>query len=1090
AAVPFIEPSFEDRGPSVEPVVIEPSKDRSLLLKPYFPPGSWQLDNPIMFDNDRSKLLYKEYHNLDNGRVQLFPCTILFFPSGESAVDSLQRVIILDSPQGALLQFDGPFDPLQGKFSQLQGGQMNGPVTIHGTPSRPGANDALLAKTRDVRLTTEKISTDAPVDFWFGPNEGHGSQMEIQLLPSSKPTTGKQRGPNIGGLESFELMRDVQMRLVPGSGGLMPLDGQRGGQRPTAAGHAAGEQNVLPPSDDRTSGRAADSRTAGNGSPQSPVDIRCRGPFKFDMIRYVATFRDEVDVFRLIQDGPSDWMKCDWLSVYFAPKAVSGDSAAGKSANSTNATPIAADGSQRIPNLEPRRIEARGNPVILHGESNDVDARAEHLDYDIVTGQIALDDSQEVALRQQMNEFHGPSIVYWPGEPGRLGRLQAIGLGWLRGLPPQPAEQDSRAGDPRARQLASPGISQPGLPIAPNHRAASPNAPQFFEAHWSKKLMMRPDGENHLISLIGDARASLTGQGTLSSDEIHLWLKELPPTEKPMAGSPPPRWQVIADRMKAQGHVQIDSPQLTGATSQLEAWFEQAPPSAATDPMTSEGNPFGLVALGPQPGGTNPRTSISANAGSPVGQVRSPPGGPLGGAANGFQTAAEATEQRSTVNGDLIRLQLLVGGPATEVREAMVSGKPAEVGARGLEMYGEVVRMDERTNRIWIDGAGTMKLPESQNGFSIFQPSAAGQAASSRPMPGEPISIVRPTAAPDPMVVTWKDGMTFDGGTAKFWHSVVGESRARKFQTDSLEVLLHRRIDFSQPRAEERPEIERISFRDGMWMESRGFDPKDPNKLISLDHMHSSDLTINEMSGEILGQGPGWLTSVRQNSPDPMQPAAGPLAASSVVLPVSHTAPDHGGKHSGAATGHGATGRNHKATDKAPLNYLHVDFGGALSGNLNQHEITFHDNVRSVNGPVLSWEDELNPDQVDDLGPGGVLMNCDDRLTVRQSDAKPTAAAPQRRPIELEAFGNVVVQGDVFTAHANRLTYTEAKDLLTLEGDGRRDAELFRQERPGDPPAQTLARQIFYWRSSNSVSISKARLLDLNQIPGRDDSGK
>jgi hypothetical protein len=537
--------------------------------------------------------------------------------------------------------------------------------------------------------------------------------------------------------------------------------------------------------------------------------------------------------------------------------------------------------------------------------------------------------------------------------------------------------------------------------------------------------------------------------------------------------------------------VQIDSPQLTGATSQLEAWFEQAPTPAAAAPAPPGGNPFGIAAVGAPLVGSSPRNPVSAEAQSPAGQGRLPlTGGPLGGATIGLQTAADAPPaQRSFVQGELIRIQLLVGGPTTEVREVMVSGNPAEVAANGLEMYGDVVRMNERTNRIWIDGPGRMKLPENQTGFSVFQPFDARQGARSQPAPGEPLSIMRSPAAPDPMVVTWKDGMTFDGSTAHFEHSVVGDSRARKFRTDVAEVLLHRRIDFSQPRAGERPQIERIICRGGMWMESRGFDAKDPDKLISLDHMQTGDLMINELSGEILGQGPGWLTSVRQNSPDPMQPAVGPLAASSAVLPVSHAAADHGGRHSGAAAGRGATGRNHKTADKAPLNYLHVTFNGALSGNLNQHEITFHDHVISVNGPVLSWEDELNPDQVDDLGPGGSKMTCD-QLTVRQTDAKPMAAAPQRRPIELEAIGNAVVQGDVFTANAHRLTYTEAKDLLTLEGDGRRDAELFRQERPGDPPAQTLARQIFYWRSSNSVSINKARLLDLNQIPSQDEADK
>jgi hypothetical protein len=158
---------------------------------------------------------------------------------------------------------------------------------------------------------------------------------------------------------------------------------------------------------------------------------------------------------------------------------------------------------------------------------------------------------------------------------------------------------------------------------------------------------------------------------------------------------------------------------------------------------------------------------------------------------------------------------------------------------------------------------------------------------------------------------------------------------------------------------------------------------------------------------------------------------------------------------------------------------------------LNLHEITFHDRVRSVYGPVLSWEDELNPDNVDDLGPGGALMTCD-QMTVRQPDgpaappAQPNQPPQSRRPVELEAIGNALVEGDTFTARAHRLTYSEAKDLLVLEGDGRNDAQLYRQENPTGPQTKAMARQILFWRSQNRVSVNDARFFDLSELPAPD----
>ena len=70
-------------------------------------------------------------------------------------------------------------------------------------------------------------------------------------------------------------------------------------------------------------------------------------------------------------------------------------------------------------------------------------------------------------------------------------------------------------------------------------------------------------------------------------------------------------------------------------------------------------------------------------------------------------------------------------------------------------------------------------------------------------------------------------------------------------------------------------------------------------------------------------------------------------------------------------------------------------------------------------------------------------------MTLRQGAIVQQPGQPDHRPMEMEAIGNVSVEGATFQALANRMTYAEAKDLLVLEGDGRDDAELYRQERVG-----------------------------------------
>jgi hypothetical protein len=84
--------------------------------------------------------------------------------------------------------------------------------------------------------------------------------------------------------------------------------------------------------------------------------------------------------------------------------------------------------------------------------------------------------------------------------------------------------------------------------------------------------------------------------------------------------------------------------------------------------------------------------------------------------------------------------------------------------------------------------------------------------------------------------------------------------------------------------------------------------------------------------------------------------------------------------------------------------------------------------------------------------------------------------------MELIAGGNVLVEGESFTARSSRLSWSEAKDLLVFEGDGRSDAQLFRQLRVGAPTSSASAGKILYWRALNRVDVDDARYLDLDQL--------
>ena len=99
--------------------------------------------------------------------------------------------------------------------------------------------------------------------------------------------------------------------------------------------------------------------------------------------------------------------------------------------------------------------------------------------------------------------------------------------------------------------------------------------------------------------------------------------------------------------------------------------------------------------------------------------------------------------------------------------------------------------------------------------------------------------------------------------------------------------------------------------------------------------------------------------------------------------------------------------------------------------------------------------------------------------------------------LELTALDNVVAEGTDFLARCARLTYTQAKELLILEGDGRSDAELYQQKGGEGTDASPLkAQKILYFRKTGQAKVEGLHSLETNQAPasrrrraGNDGSG-
>ena len=503
-AEPLIEPPVVEKRvaaatPEERAAAQQKRQNRLGVYARFFPEGSWERDNPIMLENGNSKVLLKEYNNHPDGQVDLNPCTVIHLPDGETDGADNRRVIIMQAPQGAVLQFDGPVDLNQTTTARLLGGKLNGPVTIQSGPTKPEGGDDFLITTHDVVLDENVISTPNPVDFRFGASVGHGRELRIVLAPSTEPA-GKHRGPSFGGVQTIQLLHDVEMHLQTGSAGFLP------GDQP---------QNYT------TVAPGTNPKAGGANRSGPPVDIRCQGPFEFDPVKNVATFHESVTALRPNPKGtgPEDQLDCERLSVFFAPRQEPKDTAvkdvAVKADGKVNAQSNSTNGS--TPRLEPKKFEAEGNPVFIRAPSNSLEAKAR-------------------------------TISYQPDAADRwLGDMDSLGPGWLTIASPT---------DPTSR----------------------------FEARWSQEMKMRPQDENHVVSVIGDALVRSTKQGELRGDAIHMWLFETPPEKLAANGpqsGPGGRGNASNDasarihpvKMMAEGNVQIDSPELSGNVKRLETWF-------------------------------------------------------------------------------------------------------------------------------------------------------------------------------------------------------------------------------------------------------------------------------------------------------------------------------------------------------------------------------------------------------------------------------------------------------------------------------------------------------------------------------------
>lgn len=1120
--VPWIEPELEGRSTSIEEMFPEPVQERQ-ALESLFGSGAWELDQPKVFECRQAKLLFKDYTKRSANTIELRPCTLIFIPEEELPVeDRYRRAMVMEVPEGAILEFDQPLDLAQGRMGRLVRGQLQGPVRIRSQGKLPGPEDDLLITTREVALTPKQITTSETVEFSWGPHFGRGQDLRIELGSEKNASTGL----NLGGIRSIEVRQVslvhlevpaestrtlpgnssppskkekslpsgavAQQTLRPHSTGLAPQSPSSDRESPASGplGKVSSSAFSLETASAKPSSPNPDQQGAAEKAPAGAAEVTCRGPFRFDAKTLTASFGDQVQVRYMPPEGPTDSLKCDRLEVVFKPQWSTAPSKKDSSEGSSSSAPAAqlAEPKQTTPSsnpttpsskqkeasaskaastisakpnpngsapkedsslsrLEPQHFKATGRPVVLEAPSRKSRAVAERLEYHLTTGRTVLEGGQEVWICQETNEIHAQKLEYTPGPAGKLGQGAAEGPGWLR------AEVDPRSG-------------------------------QTVQARWAQALQLRPLQGDQVLSLTGGAEVLYSGIGRLAAEQIHLWIKQ-----QILSGPNTGKEILSPDRLLAEGQVRLQHPQVCAAVDRLEVWFETltlgaagqpiAPPSGP--PLPTGSNNFGRVGrpqvvLVSYPPAPSPGNIQSGNPASEMSNSRSSrafvagvseslvPGQPVAGPGPSAPNRSSPPNlpQQFEVQGKLLRVQILLAGQHTEVGELIlegdvyltetqtsqpdqkplvvvgdqihvvdasrpylalsVQGQPAHVEARGLGLNGSKINLHRGTNRLWIDGPGWMSLPLD------------------RDLEG------RPATRNEQIDIHWQQRMEFDGRSIRFEDSVLASSSCWQLRTDSLEVQLREPIVFTATKSAVHPELHRLICRSDVLLENRSSDARGE---VSRDRVEVADLTVDMITGDLVASGPGMFCSVRRAQADQAEDSPG-------------SKPRLDGLRPGASP----TG----------LVFLGVEFQRSLVGNLKRREMTFADRVRTIYGPVETWEGKLQWGQLSTLPPQVVLLSCD-QLAVAELAVTPAG----ERAMELLAVGNTVIESATYTARANRLSYAEKKGLVILEGDGRSDAELFSQERIGAPRQRVAARKIYYWPATNHLSIDNAAMLEVHR---------
>ena len=163
--------------------------------------------------------------------------------------------------------------------------------------------------------------------------------------------------------------------------------------------------------------------------------------------------------------------------------------------------------------------------------------------------------------------------------------------------------------------------------------------------------------------------------------------------------------------------------------------------------------------------------------------------------------------------------------------------------------------------------------------------------------------------------VTWKDGMQFDGTTVQLHGGVEARTEQQRLTAPLVEIELSQHVSLSKPPKDRAIDVQQVRLRGQVTLENR---TELEGELTSIDEMMVRDLTIDQQTGNLTAEGPGWMKTVRKGTDLGPAQFAGPAFG-------SPARPAEPARQSGDE-----------------MTYLRVTFQTGLTGNIQQRHVELH----------------------------------------------------------------------------------------------------------------------------------------------------